>query len=389
MKREIRLAYPGKCSRKQLLAAVQPKALRLQEELGQPRPDGWRNRLISGDNLSVLRGLLDDPAVAGKVTLVYIDPPFSTDQEYRVGAERTATVSSSAQDAMAYSDHLMESAYLEFLRRRLLLLAELLSDRGSIYVHIGLKMGHFVKLLLDEILGAENFVNDIARIKCNPKNFSRRAYGNVRDMILFYTKKGLPVWNEARETMTPEEIARLFPKTDAGGRRYTTTPLHAPGETKNGATGEEWKGLWPPRGRHWRYDPAELTRLDEAGLIEWSSTGNPRKRIYAEDVLRSGKKRQDVWSFKDPAYPSYPTEKSLKLLETIVQTSSNPGDLVLDCFAGSGTTLVAAEMHGRRWIGIDNSPAAIHAARRRLLAIEDVRAFSLLQESSRVRALAT
>ncbi|GAI07953.1 unnamed protein product, partial [marine sediment metagenome] len=112
-------------------------------------------------------------------------------------------------------------------------------------------------------------------------------------------------------------------------------------------------------------------RLDEQGLVEWSSTGNPRKKIYADEIIPKGKKRQDIWEFKDPPYPSYPTEKNLEMLRVIIKASSNPDDLVLDCFAGSSTTLVAAEDTGRRWIGIDNSPYAIEKARKRLKAIKD------------------
>ena len=136
--------------------------------------------------------------------------------------------------------------------------------------------------------------------------------------------------------------------------------------------------MCPPRGRHWRSDPAELTRLDRVGLIEWSKNGNPRKRIYADEAIRTGKKRQDVWTFKDPQFPSYPTEKNLEMLETIILSSSNTGDLVLDCFAGAGTTLVAAEKHGRRWIGVDSSRIAIQKARQRLLAIKGYRAFATM-----------
>jgi adenine-specific DNA-methyltransferase len=239
---------------------------------------------------------------------------------------------------------------------------------------------------MDEIFGPEHFINDITRIKCNPKNFARRAYGNIKDMILFYSKGNRYVWNEAKEEMDEEDIARLFPKLDPEGRRYTTTPLHAPGETRNGPTGRAWKGLRPPRGRHWRYDPQELAKLDERGLIEWSRSGNPRKKIYAEDAIRNGKKRQDIWFFKDPAYPSYPTEKNQKMIETILEASSKPGDLVLDCFAGSGTTLVAAELHARRWIGVDSSASAVQAALRRLLGIGGVRGWALYEARSRAQS---
>jgi adenine-specific DNA-methyltransferase len=234
---------------------------------------------------------------------------------------------------------------------------------------MGHQMSHYVRVLLDEVFGPENFLNEIARVKCNPKNFSRRAFGNIKDCLLYYSKNGDHVWNEQRELMSEEDLVRLFPRVDSQGRRYATTPLHAPGETRNGPTGQRWKGLAPPQGRHWRYDPQELSRLDETGLIEWSTTGNPRKIIFAEQVRCGGKKRQDVWIFKDPAYPSYPTEKNFDLLRQIVLTSSDPGDLVLDCFAGSGTTLAAAASLNRRWIGIDSSAMAIKRATERLRAM--------------------
>jgi adenine-specific DNA-methyltransferase len=375
---ELRLEYPHKRSRRQILAGVEAAALRIQATWGVARPDGWRNRLIHSDNLRAMRALLDDPDVAGHVTLAYLDPPFATDQQFRSGVARTSTISASKGDRLAYDDRWATTEYVEFLRQRLVLLRELLGENGSLYVHIGSQMSHYVRVLLDEVFGREQFLSEIARVKCNPKNFRRRAYGNVKDTILFYSKAGRHVWNDSREPMTDAEIERLFPRCDGKGRRYTTTPLHAPGETAKGATGALWKGLPPPRGRHWRVDPKELSRLDRAGAIEWSSSGNPRKKIYADDIERAGKKRQDIWSFKDPQYPTYPTEKNLEMLESIVLASSGPGDLVLDCFAGSGTTLLAAEKHSRRWIGIDQSHVAIQRARRRLIAVRECRQFSLL-----------
>ncbi|MCK4368071.1 MAG: site-specific DNA-methyltransferase [Dehalococcoidales bacterium] len=342
----------------------------------------WSNMLILGDNLPCLKTLMGNPSIRGNVRLVYIDPPFSTDQDFRGGNSRVATISSSQEDEVAYEDKLIGAEYLEFLRKRLIFLRELLADDGSIYVHIDWKKGHYVKVLMDEVFGEEHFINDIARIKCNPKNFARPAYGNVKDMILFYSKTDNYVWNEARQEMSEGEIRRLFPKADEHGRRYATIPLHAPGETKNGPTGQPWKGLHPPRGRHWRTHPDELTKLDEQGLIEWSSTGNPRKKIYAEEALKNGKKRQDIWEFKDSPYPTYPTEKNTEMLKVIIKTSSNPDDIVLDCFSGSGTTLVSAEELGRRWIGIDSSPSAIEVTLKRLATLKVVSAFSLYNGTS-------
>lgn len=326
---------------------------------------GAKNKLIHGDNLFVLRALLDTHA--GKIDLIYIDPPFATNGHFKISEDRTSTISSSNRDAIAYSDTIVGANFLEFLRERLIFLRELLSEHGSIYLHIDYKIGHYVKLIMDEIFGRNMFRNDIARIKCNPKNFDRRAYGNIKDLILFYSKSKNPVWNDPRFPFSEEDKERLFKKTDKNGRRYTTIPLHAPGETSNGNTNKEWMGIKPPRGRHWRTDPTTLEEWNRGGLIEWSVNNVPRKKIFLDE--KEGKKMQDIWEFKDPQYPQYPTEKNLDLLKLIVGTSSNKGDLVLDCFCGSGTTLVASQLLNRNWIGIDKSEQAIKVAQKRLNAL--------------------
>lgn len=323
---------------------------------------GAENKLIHSENLSALKTLLAD--YAGKVDLVYIDPPFSTNGQFKISGERANTISCCNGGEVAYSDTLTGADFLEFLRERLVLLRELLSGSGSIYLHIDYKIGHYVKLIMDEVFGADMFRNDITRIKCNPKNFNRKAYGNIKDLILFYSKSSSPVWNDPRIPFSKEDEERLFKKTDEDGRKYTTIPLHAPGETSNGNTSKVWKGMKPPKGRHWRTDPAILEEWDEQGLIEWSANGVPRKKIFLDE--REGKKMQDIWEFKDPQYPRYPTEKSLDLLKFVIEASSNEGDLVLDCFAGSGTTLVAAQCLNRNWIGIDESESAIRVVRKRM-----------------------
>lgn len=324
--------------------------------------EGAKNKLIHANNLAALKTLLDD--YAGKIDLVYIDPPFATNGHFRISDDRASTISSASGDAIAYSDTLVGADFLEFLRERLIFIRELLSDRGSIYLHIDYKIGHYVKLVMDEVFGREMFRNDITRVKCNPKNFNRKAYGNIKDLILFYSKSATPTWNDPRMPFTAEDEERLFKKVDNDGRRYTTIPLHAPGETSNGNTSKEWKGMKPPKGRHWRTDPAILEEWNKQGLIEWSSNGVPRKKIFLDE--KDGKKMQDIWEFKDPQYPQYPTEKSLDMLKFIVEASSNEGDLVLDCFAGSGTTLVAAQSLNRNWIGIDQSEPAIKVVQKRL-----------------------
>lgn len=327
------------------------------------------NKLIQGDNLIVLKTLLEKYNLKSKIDLVYIDPPFSTKNKFMISEDRANTISSSYKDDIAYSDNLTGSDFLEFLRERLVFIRELMSERASIYLHIDYKVGHYVKVIMDEIFGVDNFRNDITRIKCNPKNFKRKAYGNIKDMILFYSKSKRNTWNESKVDFTKEDIRRLFTKIDKNGRCYTTIPLHAPGETQNGATGQEWRGMKPPKGRHWRSAPKVLEQLDKDGLIEWSPNGVPRKKIYADET--NGMKKQDIWEHKDAQYPTYPTEKNLDMIKSIVLASSNSGDLVLDCFCGSGTTLQAAQELGRHWIGIDSSGHAIDASKKKLAKYKD------------------
>lgn len=301
------------------------------------------NKFIFGDNFYVLRKLLEK--YKSRVDLIYIDPPFGTGQDFN-----------SVNDDNAYSDRLIDSDFLEFLRKRLFLLRELMSEQGSIYLHIDKKIGHYVKIIMDEVFGHKNFINDITRIKCNPKNFSRNAYGNYSDMILYYAKnRDKQIWNDITEPMSKSKQEQLFQKKHDKYGSYTTNPIHAPGKTINGDTGMEWRGLMPPKGRHWRYSREILDELDKNGMIEWSATGNPRKIVLAKE--HKGFKIQDVWEFKDKglSYVDYPTQKNYDLLKRIIENSSNVNSIVLDCFAGSGSTLKMANTLKRQWIGVDNS----------------------------------
>lgn len=337
------LDYQGKSEEKEILSS---------KHLGTIKPIEINhkndfNKFIFGDNFYVLKNFLSE--YKDKIDLIYIDPPYGTGQDF-----------TNLDNDHAYSDRLLHSDFLEFLRKRLFLLRELLSENGSIYLHIDKKIGHYVKIIMDEVFGYNNFINDITRIKCNPKNFSRNAYGNYSDILLFYAKeRDKNIWNEIKEELTKEEEDIFFPKIHPKYGRYTTNPLHAPGETIDGDTGKEWNGLMPPKGRHWRYSREELTRLDMKGLIEWSDKGNPRKMIFAKE--HKGKKVQDVWEFKDRglSYVEYPTQKNHDMLRRIILNSSNENSVVLDCFAGSGSTLFVANELNRKWIGIDNSTQSL------------------------------
>lgn len=348
------------------------------------------NKLIQGDNLFILNTLIKNQNLKSKIDLVYIDPPFATNKNFKIGNQRVSTISNSLTDNLAYSDDLLGEDFLEFLRLRLIYLRELMADTASIYLHTDYKIGHYVKIIMDEIFGVNNFRNDITRIKCNPKNFQRKAYGNMKDMILFYTKSDKYTWNEPKDKYTKEDTKRLFKKIDENGRRYTTIPLHAPGETKNGATNKEWRGIKPPKGRHWRSNPKVLEQLEKDGLIEWSSNGVPRKKIYADE--KDGMKKQDIWEYKDPQYPTYPTEKNIEMIKSIILASSNENDLLMDCFCGSGTTLEAAQQLGRSWIGIDESEEAIKVTQKRLSEMQKdlfsiQKDFQLLKTNSKLKTI--
>ena len=359
----MQLQYPDKKTEQEIFEHIP------DTDLEQINFSDSSNLLIQANNLVALKNLIAKHGLGGKVDLIYIDPPFATNNTFTITEGRASTISNSAKGSVAYADTLKGFEFIEFIRERLILLKALLSEKGSIYLHIDYKIGHYVKVVMDEIFGIENFRNDITRIKCNPKNFTRKGYGNIKDLILFYSKSDNLIWNEPKIPYTEQDKIKLFPKVDKGGRRYTTIPLHAPGETQNGKTSQAFRGILPPVGRHWRSDVAILDQWDQEGLIEWSNTGNPRKKIYFDQ--QEGKRMQDIWEFKDPQYPVYPTEKNTDLLDLIVKTSSNEDSIVLDCFAGSGTTLKAAQINGRQWIGIDQSEEALKAIVSKLNGIEE------------------
>jgi adenine-specific DNA-methyltransferase len=249
------------------------------------------------------------------------------------------------------------------MRERLLLMRELLADDGSIYVHLDNKMVFNIKILMDEIFGASNFRSMITRKKCKSKNFTKNAYGNISDYILFYTKSNNYIWNKQYDQWSEDKILKEYPFTEKGtDRRYKRVPIHAPG-TRNGETGKMWRGMLPPEGKHWQFTPAKLDELDANGEIYWSSNGNPRRKVYLDES--EGIAIQNIWldyldiNNQNTHTTGYPTEKNLDMLKRIVLASSNKGDLVMDCFAGSGTTLVAADELSRNWIGIDIGNEAI------------------------------
>ena len=330
---------------------------------------------IYGDNFDGMIGLLEN--FENKIDLIYIDPPFNTNSNFYYNEKKTSTISVSKDDIIAYSDKMNFEDYLEFIRERLVLIKMLLSDKGTLYFHIDCKVGHYIKIILDEIFGADNFINDITRIKGNPKNFKRKAYGNQKDLVLFYAKnKGKHIFNDITEPLELEEIEKRFNKIDIDGRRYNTIPLHAPEESQ-GETGGEFLGILPPEGRHWRTSPKVLEKLNEEGLIEWSKNGVPRLKKFADE--HKGKKIQDVWkNYKDSQQPIYPTEKNYEMLSMIIKQSSNENSIIMDCFCGSSSFLSAGIENNRYVIGIDKSKIAKDIIKNKRKNLKDIFIVDLL-----------
>lgn len=315
-KKEYELTYEGKEREEDILADTMAVPLQPVKTFGNGN-GGWTNKLIFGDNLQVLKALMDDPEVydkntgRGKVRLIYIDPPFATRQEFR-----------GSQDQKAYQDKIVGAQFLEFLRKRLVFLRELLADDGSIYVHLDWKKGHYVKTLMDEVFGEQNFRNEIAWHYRRWTAVSNK-YQNLHDVILFYTKRENYIFNPPYEPYG-EWIKKDYKYVDEQGRR-------------------------------WR----------------WHTVKNVRYKVYLENENK-GVKIGDVWQIPYIVSTAlertgFPTQKPEALIERIVKASSEKGDIILDAFAGSGTTGAVAEKLSRRWVMIDCGKLAIYTMQKRLL----------------------
>ncbi|MCF7809918.1 site-specific DNA-methyltransferase [bacterium] len=348
------ITYPGKLSEQEILIC------RNKFEYESILNSESKNKIFFGDNLDVLRFLVFKAGFKEKVKLIYIDPPYGTNSIFQ-----------SRNQKSSYKDDLIGSHYLEFLRRRLFLMREMLSNDGSIYVHLDGNMVFQVKMLMDEVFNSKNYRGFITRKKCSNKNFTRKTYGNISDYILFYSKTDNFTWQRATAVWTDEKVKKEYPFIDEStGKRYKKVPIHAPG-VRNGETGKEWKGITPPPGKHWQYTPDKLTELDKSGCIYWSANGNPRRKVYFD--RDKGVPVQDIWMDVQDSLnqnikiTGYPTEKNPCLLERIITASSNAGDIVLDCFAGSGSTLDVADQLDRSFIGIDNSSEAVYSILKRFV----------------------
>ena len=263
-------------------------------------------------------------------------------------------------------------SYLKWFYDTVVLLRELLADDGSIYVHLDHHVSHYAKTILDEVLGIDSFANEIVWRRSDAHNDkSLKNYGNVHDVILFYRKSTKYTWNRLTTEIDEKTIGRDYKLEQASGRRYRLGDLFGPGG--RGVT-YEINGITAA----WKWSKDKFQEADKAGRIQYTNTGRPFYKIYLDE--HEGVPLQGMWTDCPQIKGglenvTYPTQKPEALLERIINASSNPGDLVLDCFCGSGTTAAVAEKLGRRWITCDLGRFAIHTARKRFLAIDNVKPF--------------
>jgi adenine-specific DNA-methyltransferase len=337
--------------------------------------------LLHGDNRDVLGFLLLN-GYRGRVSCIYIDPPFDSAADYvrRVnlrGAKGSAKVSGADYtlgEQIQYSDIWVNDAYLQFMFERLLLMRELLAENGSFFLHADAHRVHHLRALLDEVFGADAFRNQISWKRTSAHGGANR-FGAVTDFILFYGKGPADsVWNPQFQEITQEHKERHYRHSDERGV-FALGELTAPGIT-NGPSGQPWRGFDPRTlGRHWAKHPGELDRLDSEGFIYWPATPGAWPRLKRYWTEHKGRPATDFWDDIDPINmvglerEDYPTQKPEALVERILHASTNPGDLVLDCFIGSGTTAAVAQKLGRRWIGCDINKGATQTTVKRLRGI--------------------
>ncbi|HLA94112.1 MAG TPA: site-specific DNA-methyltransferase, partial [Pyrinomonadaceae bacterium] len=358
-----------------------------------PQDAEWRNRLIWGDKKYVLPSLLTE--FAGKVNLIYIDPPFNVGSDFSFTAriaddpdteldELTEFIKQpSIIEQKAYRDTWGKGldSYMHWFYETVLLLKELLSENGSIYVHLDWHVAHYAKTILDEIFGFENFRNEIVWKRkggsANPKN----RLGVVIDTILWYSKSDEIVFHQLFTKESEEAVEYIetrFNRIDSNNRRFMDSPLISPNLREN--LKYKYKGFEPPP-NGWSISREIMEKWDAEGriLIPEDKAKRIRRKIFLDEY--QGQPIQNLWNdiyvinSQAKEYVNYSTQKPEALLERVINYSSNEGDLILDCFCGSGTTAAVAERLGRRWITCDLGRFAIHTARKRFLGIDNVKPF--------------
>lgn len=352
------------------------------------------NTVYQGDNLDILKRHVKSETV----DLIYLDPPFNSKgsysyrdptngnqvpafedtwhwdgaaveayQEVVEGGGQIATALVALRDLLGANDMM---AYLSMMAPRLRELHRVLKETGSIFLHCDPTASHYLKVLLDAIFDVRNFRNEIVWKRTSAHGDSK-VFGRSHDIIFYYTKSDDFVWNKIYQEYDPDYVETYYRYEDSDGRRFMSADLSASG-LSGGGYEYDWKGVT----RVWRVPVKSMKKLDDEGRIYYTRNGFPRIKRYLDEA--KGILVQDVWTDIQALRSwhaerlEYPTQKPEALLERIIKFASNEGDLVLDPFCGSGTTLFVAARLGRRWIGIDQSSLATALTKRRLRDVQSL-----------------
>lgn len=352
----------------------------------------WKNKLIWGDNKYILASLLKDPSVAGKIKLIYIDPPFFTGTNMniniKIGDKNEVTKEPSAMEEVAYRNMWKEgpSSFLQYMYERIKIMRDLLADDGVIYVRFDYHYSHYIKLILDEIFGYENFRNEII-INRTRKNVmesqTQRVFPTATDSLFLYSKSESALLNQVVKKMEQKRKAFWRHMDDSAGQG---SPKIFFG-----------KEISPPVGKHFKYSQEKINQIISEGRLrfkckecgyehtqgEWNKCPKCKKDNPRPEYFVAEKEHQLIdtnwtdipgYSFKT----GYPTENSEQLLQRVIEASSQAGDLIADFFCGSGTTVAVAEQMNRKWIGADIGRFSVHTIRKRMLDIPTCKPFEVL-----------
>ena len=345
----------------------------LRERYGE-ETNGWINKIFWGDNLQVMSHLLKE--YRGKVQLIYIDPPFDSRADYKKQIKiknKTAMSDAMSFEEKQYSDIWTNDEYLQFMYERIILIRELLSDTGMLFLECDPTRGHYIKVILDEVFGQENFVNQVIwkrTFSHGDMGQGAKHLGRLHDNIFMYRKSSNLKMNTVYTPYSEKYINDFYKYTDEQGRRYRLVSLLGPGGAAKGNPYYEFLGV----SRYWVHSKAKMQELYEKGIIVQTKPGAvPQKKRYLDEA--PGVPLQDIWvdisAVQGGALENqnYPTQKPEALLDRIIRTASNPGDIVFDCFMGSGTTQAVAMKLGRKFIGADINLGSIQTTTKRLINV--------------------
>lgn len=417
-KREVELVWNGKTS--EVCNIVLP--FQVIEQVDEPRAEkdtrlqmsmfdldsrgrqikGWTNKLIWGDNKLILPSLKNGPIREeiehqGGIKLIYIDPPFDVGADFSIDIEigdDTFTKKPTILEEIAYRDTWGRGAdsFIAMIHERLTLMRDLLAEDGSIYVHCDWRVNSYIRLVLDEIFGTANFLNEIIWQRTYSSKAQTLGFGKIHESILYYCKGASSLQNQLYLEPDKDYTEKYFNKIDEDGKAYQSVSLTQKGSGPPRNFGD--RIIEPPNGMHWIWGQERIDQAIRENRITFTNTGFPRLKRYAEEWSGQGKPVHSLWT--DPEVGplnswhteslDYPTQKPESLIGRIINASSNEGDLVADFFCGSGTTAAKAEKLGRKWIVTDLGKFAIHTTRKRLIGVQrqlkaegkDYRAFEIL-----------